>query len=45
MPIIIAPWEAEIGRTAVQGQLRKIVHEISSSKEPEKNGLEVCLKL
>jgi hypothetical protein len=26
MPIILATWEADIGKTEVQGQLRQIVH-------------------
>jgi hypothetical protein len=32
MPIILATWEADIGRTAVQGQFRKRVLETPSPK-------------
>jgi hypothetical protein len=32
MPVILAPWEAEIGRIVVQGQPRQIVHETPTSK-------------
>jgi hypothetical protein len=32
MPVIIASWEAEIGRTMVEGQLRQIVLEKPISK-------------
>jgi hypothetical protein len=31
-PIILATWEAEIGRTAVQGQLEEIVCKTPSPK-------------
>jgi hypothetical protein len=27
MPVILAAWEAEIQKTAVQGQTEKLVHE------------------
>jgi hypothetical protein len=32
MPVILATWEAEIGRIAVQGQSRQVVYEIPSLK-------------
>jgi hypothetical protein len=31
-PLILAVWEAEIGRIMIQGQSRQIVHENLSSK-------------
>jgi hypothetical protein len=31
-PVILATWEAEIGRISVQGQSRQIVQETPSSK-------------
>jgi hypothetical protein len=40
-PIILATWEAEIGRTEVPGQPRQIFPETSSPKLLEQNGLEV----
>jgi hypothetical protein len=36
MPVILAPWEAEIRRIAVQGQLRQIVHETLSQNVQHK---------
>jgi hypothetical protein len=42
MPVILASWEAEI-RFAVRGQPGKIVEDILSPKQPEQNGLDVCL--
>jgi hypothetical protein len=41
MPVILASWEAKIGRIEVQGQPGQIVLEIPS---PEQNGLEAWLK-
>jgi hypothetical protein len=32
MPLILATWEAEIRRIAIQGQHRQIVHETPSPK-------------
>jgi hypothetical protein len=40
--VILATWEAEIGRIYIQGQPRLIVLETSSPKLQEQNGLEVC---
>jgi hypothetical protein len=40
----LASWEAEIGTITVWTQPRQIVHETSSSKWPEQNGLELWLK-
>jgi hypothetical protein len=43
-PVILATWEAEIGKTMVQGQSRQIVCETPISKITRKNELEVWLK-
>jgi hypothetical protein len=32
MPVILATWKAEIGKTTVQGQPRKIIQDIPSPK-------------
>jgi hypothetical protein len=40
---MLTTWEAEIGRIMIQGQPGQIVHESSSPKYPEQNGLEVWL--
>jgi hypothetical protein len=44
MHVTLATWEAEIRRIKVQGQPEQIVHETTSSKQPEQNGLEVWFK-
>jgi hypothetical protein len=36
MPVILTTWESEIGRTAVQGQTRQIVHETLISKNNQR---------
>jgi hypothetical protein len=43
-PIILATWEAETRRVAIQGQPGQIVCKNLSPKQPEQNGLEVWLK-
>jgi hypothetical protein len=41
LPVILATWEAEIGRIMAQGQSGQIVHETTLPKYPEQNELEV----
>jgi hypothetical protein len=43
MPIVLATWEAEIRRMAVQGQPGQIVCKTALTK-PEQNGLEAWFK-
>jgi hypothetical protein len=48
MPAILANWEAEIRRIAVQGHPGQLVHKtqyLISKNNQDKNGLEVWLKL
>jgi hypothetical protein len=44
-PVILATWESENRRIAVQGKPVQVVYKTPSPKQPEKNGLEVWLKL
>jgi hypothetical protein len=41
MPVILAAWEAEIGRIEVPGQPGEIVCKTPSPKYPELNGVEM----
>jgi hypothetical protein len=42
--VILATWEAEIGKIVVRGQPRQIIHKTPFLKQPEQNGVEVWLK-
>jgi hypothetical protein len=44
MPVILAIWEAEIGRIQLLGQSGQIVFWTQSPKQPEQNGLEMWLR-
>jgi hypothetical protein len=44
MPVILATWEAKIGKIVVLGQFRQIVHKTTIYKITMANGLEVWLK-
>jgi hypothetical protein len=43
MPIILATWETEIRRIEVRGKPRELVCKILSPKQPEQNGLGMCV--
>jgi hypothetical protein len=43
-PIIQVACETKIGKVKVQDQPWQAVHKIPSPKQPEQNGLKLCLK-